>query len=374
MGWRSASRASCCCRAEILGDDRVEIVAYDGETARRRGPARSEAARRRTSSARRAPHRSRARARRRDRDRPVRGEARRSCPKSGAGRALRSRGCAAAARGSSRGPRSFMRPPSRSSRSSRLARRHRGGPVRRRPHGAAPAAARRQRAAREPSDPPRRRSRGGGRAALSGGQPASGAEGAAGRPDTTEERPLGGPGDGEARGRDARARARRSHEARELGGDRRPVVARSRATRTRRSCRGARWSTAPTTSARSATSSAARIDDGRGTGGLGLTGPDEGGGGTAHAIGLDGFDVLAHGAGTCDGAGPVRRPRPRHRRAPGGHVSALQAAALRADHRRQRAPRRRGHPAHRPPEQRPVPRLLRDRPAGPTRACRGASR
>ena len=31
------------------------------------------------------------------------------------------------------------------------------------------------------------------------------------------------------------------------------------------------------------------IDDGRGTGGLGLTGPGQGGGGTSNGIGLDGF-------------------------------------------------------------------------------------
>src|SRR5262249_51541415 len=46
------------------------------------------------------------------------------------------------------------------------------------------------------------------------------------------------------------------------------------------------------------------IDDGRGVGGLGLVGPDQGGGGTAEAIGLNGVDVLAHAGGSCDGAGP----------------------------------------------------------------------
>jgi hypothetical protein len=56
------------------------------------------------------------------------------------------------------------------------------------------------------------------------------------------------------------------------------------------------------------------IDDGRGTGGLGLTGPDEGGGGTAHSIGVGSFGPLGHtgscaGPGPCDGIG-VGRGRP----------------------------------------------------------------
>ncbi len=53
------------------------------------------------------------------------------------------------------------------------------------------------------------------------------------------------------------------------------------------------------------------IDDGRGTGGLGLTGPDEGGGGTANSIGFGGFGPLGHtgscvGPGPCDGVGVGR--------------------------------------------------------------------
>ena len=45
------------------------------------------------------------------------------------------------------------------------------------------------------------------------------------------------------------------------------------------------------------------IDDGHGTGGLGLTGPGQGGGGTSNGIGLDGFNVLG-GSGSCDGPSP----------------------------------------------------------------------
>jgi hypothetical protein len=46
----------------------------------------------------------------------------------------------------------------------------------------------------------------------------------------------------------------------------------------------------------------ASIDDARGVRGLGFSGLDEGGGGQANAIGLNGFDSLGHtGWGTCDG-------------------------------------------------------------------------
>ena len=62
------------------------------------------------------------------------------------------------------------------------------------------------------------------------------------------------------------------------------------------------------------------IDDGRGTGGLGLTGAEQGGGGTSNSIGLFGFGPLGHtgscaGGGSCDGVG-VGRGRPG-----GGHPS-----------------------------------------------------
>ena len=42
------------------------------------------------------------------------------------------------------------------------------------------------------------------------------------------------------------------------------------------------------------------IDDGRGSGGLGLNGLEQGGGGTANAIGLDGMAGLGHASGSCD--------------------------------------------------------------------------
>jgi hypothetical protein len=45
------------------------------------------------------------------------------------------------------------------------------------------------------------------------------------------------------------------------------------------------------------------IDDGRGTGGLGLTGPGQGGGGTSNGIGLDGFG-LGHTSRPCNGPSP----------------------------------------------------------------------
>jgi hypothetical protein len=43
------------------------------------------------------------------------------------------------------------------------------------------------------------------------------------------------------------------------------------------------------------------IDDAQGAGGLGLHGLEQGGGGTAHALGLDGLDELGHASGGCDG-------------------------------------------------------------------------
>jgi hypothetical protein len=64
----------------------------------------------------------------------------------------------------------------------------------------------------------------------------------------------------------------------------------------------------------------ATLDDARGLGGLGLVGGDQGGGGTANAIGLNGLGGLGHtgsctGGGPCDGIGVgVGKPS-------GGHVS-----------------------------------------------------
>jgi hypothetical protein len=61
-------------------------------------------------------------------------------------------------------------------------------------------------------------------------------------------------------------------------------------------------------------------DDALGLGGLGLKGPDQGGGGTSNAIGLNGFGGLGH-TGTCTGGGPCDGFGVSHGRPNGGHVS-----------------------------------------------------
>jgi hypothetical protein len=66
------------------------------------------------------------------------------------------------------------------------------------------------------------------------------------------------------------------------------------------------------------------LDDARGAGGLGFSGQEQGGGGTANAIGIGGFGGLGH-SGTCTGGGPcdgigVGRGRPG-----GGHTPRFKA-------------------------------------------------
>jgi len=63
------------------------------------------------------------------------------------------------------------------------------------------------------------------------------------------------------------------------------------------------------------------IDDGRGSGGLGLHGLEQGGGGTSNAIGINGFDMLGHGSGSCDGPDPCSGYGHGVGRLSGGHVS-----------------------------------------------------
>ncbi len=60
------------------------------------------------------------------------------------------------------------------------------------------------------------------------------------------------------------------------------------------------------------------IDDALGTGGLGLLGPDQGGGGLAAGVGLRGINsTVGHGDGDLDGDGPATGPG--HELGPGGH-------------------------------------------------------
>ncbi len=154
---------------------------------------------------------------------------------------------------------------------------------------------------------------------LSGGQPASGAEGAAGRPDTTKSGRWAA--QGTAKPEDVTlARERTLHDAENMAAI---------------NLLSSMFATDPNTpivpwgsvvNGADAVSKIGNlfggtIDDGRGTGGLGLDGPGEGGGGTSHAIGLGGLDVLAHAGGTCDGAGPCDGHGHGIGGLPGGHVS-----------------------------------------------------
>ena len=100
------------------------------------------------------------------------------------------------------------------------------------------------------------------------------------------------------------------------------------------------------------------IGDSFGAGGLGLSGVGEGGGGRGEGIGLGNFGGLGHGAGTGTGQG-IGNGRGR---LGGGHQ--VKAPRIREGAtQRQRAPPAGGHPAHRPPELRPLPPLLRERAA-----------
>ena len=62
------------------------------------------------------------------------------------------------------------------------------------------------------------------------------------------------------------------------------------------------------------------IDDGHGTGGLGLNGLEQGGGGVSNAIGMNGLNGLGH-TGTCTGDGPCDGIGTGRSRLPSGHAS-----------------------------------------------------
>ena len=113
------------------------------------------------------------------------------------------------------------------------------------------------------------------------------------------------------------------------------------------------------------------IGDSFGAGGLGLSGIGEGGGGRGEGIGLGNIGTLGHGAGTGTGQGFGTG----HGRLGGAH----QTQAPSAPHGRdagQRSPPAGSHPAHRSPELRSLPSLLRERSAQqpePPGSRRGAS-
>ena len=100
------------------------------------------------------------------------------------------------------------------------------------------------------------------------------------------------------------------------------------------------------------------IGDSFGAGGLGLSGIGEGGGGRGEGIGLGSIGTLGHGAGTGTGQGFGSG----HGRLGGSHSTRAPQVRMGATPG-QRPPPARGHPAHRSPELRSLPPLLRERPA-----------
>ena len=174
-------------------------------------------------------------------------------------------------------------------------------------------------AQREAERPPEEAFLSGGAGDEHGGRPADGAEGAAGRPDTSKAGRWAARGT--ARPEDATlARAHALSEASnigmigllrsEFGGDpSAPVVP---------------WGAVLNGSddvSKIGTLFGDSIDDGRGSGGLGLHGLEQGGGGTSNAIGINGFDMLGHGSGSCDGPDPCSGYGHGVGRLSGGHVS-----------------------------------------------------
>ena len=114
------------------------------------------------------------------------------------------------------------------------------------------------------------------------------------------------------------------------------------------------------------------IGDSFGAGGLGLSGIGEGGGGRGEGIGLGNIGTIGHGAGTGTGQGFGNG----HGRLGGAHQTQLAVAPSGRD-AGERPPPAGGHPAHRAPELRSLPPLLRERPPHqpePRRARRGQVR
>ncbi len=137
---------------------------------------------------------------------------------------------------------------------------------------------------------------------VSAGQPARGAEGVAGRPDTTKSGRWAAKG--AAKPEDATlAREHDLVEAQTFAA----IGVLSAAFASDPNAPVAAWGTVLNGS--DAESKIGKlfgdtIDDGRGSGGLGLSGVGEGGGGVSNSIGLNGLDGLGHGSGTCDGPAP----------------------------------------------------------------------
>jgi hypothetical protein len=160
------------------------------------------------------------------------------------------------------------------------------------------ASAQREEAERPPEDAPS--AAGGGD--ISGGQPARGVEGAAGRPDTTKSGRWAAKGI--AKPEDATlAREHDLVEAQTFAA----IGVLSAAFASDPNAPVVPWGTVLNGSDNESKIGKLfgdTIDDGRGSGGLGLSGVGEGGGGVSNSLGLNGLDALGHGSGTCDGPAP----------------------------------------------------------------------
>ena len=157
-------------------------------------------------------------------------------------------------------------------------------------------------AQREAERPPDEAMAAGGGGADGGGRPANGAEGAMGRPDTSKTGRWAAKGT--ARPEDATvARDHQLALAQSFGA----IGALSSALASDPNAPVVPWGTVLNGSddvSKIGTLFGGSIDDGRGTGGLGLHGLGQGGGGASNAIGWGGFDMLGHGSGSCDGSDP----------------------------------------------------------------------
>ncbi len=174
-------------------------------------------------------------------------------------------------------------------------------------------------AQREAEDPPEAAPSPAEGGELNGGQPATGAEGAAGRPDTNKSGRWAA--QGTARPEDVTlARENALHDAENMA----VISMLSSMSSSDPNAPVVPWGSVLNGAdavSKIGTLFGGTIDDGRGSGGLGLHGLEEGGGGTAHGIGLNGVDALAHAGGTC-AQRPVRRASVTGSAGvPGGHVS-----------------------------------------------------
>jgi hypothetical protein len=172
-------------------------------------------------------------------------------------------------------------------------------------------------AQREAEDPPESAPSPAEGGELNGGQPATGAEGAAGRPDTNKSGRWAAQGD--ARPEDVTlAREHALHDAESMA----VIGMLSSMASSDPNAPVVPWGSVLNGAdavSKIGTLFGGTIDDGRGAGGLGLHGLEEGGGGTAHGIGLDGVDALAHAGGTC-ASGPCDGHGHGIGGLPGGHV------------------------------------------------------